>query len=109
MTSIRCNAYLSLVGGATALIVLLVVVLGGCCFAFRLVNDFHHLLLEGLSLLEEAVPVPDEIDGAGVVVVTLHAPLEEAEDVAVVRVLSEGETTAVVHELLELGRLILAQ
>ena len=40
---------------------------------------------------------------------TLHASLEKREDVSVVRVGLEGQSSAVVHELLELGRLVHAE
>ena len=39
----------------------------------------------------------------------LHAALEQREDVAIVRVGREGQSTAVVHEFLELGRLVQAE
>jgi hypothetical protein len=41
--------------------------------------------------------------------VLLHAALEQANDVAVVRILGEAETAAIMHELLEFLRQVLAQ
>lgn len=62
-----------------------------------------------MPLEEKAVLVPDEVRRAKLEVVALHAALEQAEDVAIVGVCGEGQTTAIVHELLELGRLVQAQ
>ena len=75
----------------------------------RLVDDTHHRLLQRLAFKIEAVLVPDEIRRADVKIVALHATLEERGDVAVIRVSGEGQPTAVVHELLKLGRLIEAE
>jgi len=41
--------------------------------------------------------------------VSLHARLEQADDVGVVGVLGEGQASAVVHELSEFLRLVFAQ
>ena len=40
---------------------------------------------------------------------TLHAPLKQREDVAIVGISSKGKSSAVVHKLLELGRLVQAE
>ena len=69
----------------------------------------HHLPLNGLLLKDQSVLVPDEIWELRVETVTLHAALEQVYDVAVVGVLGEAQTSAVVHEFLELLRLVLAE
>lgn len=73
-----------------------------------LLDDIEHLALDRFFFENKAVLIPDEIGGARVELVTLHAALEQADDVTVVRVLGEAEATAVVHELLELFRLVAA-
>ena len=72
----------------------------------RLVNHAHHGLLQCLPFEEEAVLVPDEVRSAQLKVMALHAALKQREDVAIVRVGCEGQPAAVVHELLEFGRLV---
>lgn len=62
--------------------------------------------LEGFFLQEKAVFVPDKVRYLGVELVTLHTPLKQTVDVLVVRVSSEGESSAVVHVLLEFWRLV---
>ena len=62
-----------------------------------------------MPLQEKAILIPDEVWRAQLKVVALHAALEEREDVAVVGVGCERQPTAVVHELLELGRLVQAE
>ena len=74
-----------------------------------LVDDAHHGLLERLPFEEEAVLVPDEVGRAQLEVVALHAALEQRQDVAIVGVGREGQAAAVVHELLEFGRLVQAE
>lgn len=74
-----------------------------------LADDSHHVLLQGLLLEEEAVLVPDEIRCLNVEVVTLHATLEQIEDVAVVGVGSETKTAAVLHEFFEFSWLVHAE
>ena len=54
-----------------------------------LLDDAHHLSLDGLLLESEAVLVPDEVRRARIELVSLHAALEQANNVAVVGVLSE--------------------
>ena len=67
------------------------------------------MLLDLLFLQYEAVLVPDEVGCLQVEAMAFHARLEQADDVRVVRVLSEGKTSAIVHEFSELLRLILAK
>ena len=74
-----------------------------------LVDDAHHRLFERLPFEEKAILVPDKVWCAQLKVVALHAALEQREDVAIVRVGREGQSTAVVHEFLELGRLVQAE
>ena len=66
-----------------------------------LLDNVEHLTLDGLLLEDEAVLVPDEVGSPGVDVVLLHATLEQPDDVSVVWILSEAQTSAVVHELFE--------
>ena len=72
-------------------------------------DDLHHLLLERLPLQLKTVLVPDEVRRAQVEIVALHALLEDRHDVAVVRLRSELQLAAVLHEGLELARLVQAQ
>ena len=74
-----------------------------------LVDDADHLALDGLFLENEAVLVPYEVGCLRVTVVLEHAVLEQLDDVIVVGVLSEAQSSAVVHELAELIGLVLAQ
>ena len=54
-----------------------------------LLDDTHHLSLDGLLLESEAVLIPDEIGCARIELVSFHAAFKQANDVAVVGVLSE--------------------
>ena len=74
-----------------------------------LVDDAHHLSLDGLLLQHESILVPNEVGVLRVVAVLLHAALEEVDNVAVVGVLREAQASAVVHEFSEFFRLVLAQ
>ena len=65
--------------------------------------------LDGFLLEHEPVLVPDEVGVLGVESVLLHATFEQANDVAVVGVLGEAQTSAVVHELSEFIGLVFAQ
>ena len=99
----------SLVVGAASLVAFFVFSSCDCLGCLGLVDDFHHLLLESLAFLEKAVFVPNKIDLAWVEVVALHAALKQTQNVAVVWILSERQSSAIVHKLLELGRLVLTQ
>ena len=54
-----------------------------------LLDDVHHLLLDGFLLQDESVFVPDEVWGLWVDAVFLHATFEETNDEAIVWVLGE--------------------
>ena len=57
----------------------------------------------------QSVFVPDEVRLSRVHIVLLHAGLKQGDDVTVVRVLSEGQSSAVVHEFGKLVWLVLAE
>jgi len=59
-----------------------------------------------LSFQEEAVLVPNKIGRAQLEIVALHAAFEQTDDVAVVWVGFKSQTSAIVHELFELRRLV---
>ena len=46
----------------------------GILFGRSLIDDVHHLPLDGLLLQNEPVLVPDEVRRLGIDVVLLHAP-----------------------------------
>ena len=66
-----------------------------------LVDDTHHLSLDGFLLQDKSVLVPNEVRRLLVMSVLIHAALEQLDDVPVVRVLGETQTSAIVHELSE--------
>ena len=72
-------------------------------------DDLEHLLLDEFFFEHQSILVPDEVRLLWVDVVFLHAALEQSDDVAIVWVLGETETSAVVHEFLEFFWLILAE
>ena len=74
-----------------------------------LVDDADHLSLDGFLLQDQSVLVPDEVGVLLVESVLIHAALEQLDDVPVVWVLGETQTSAVVHELSELLWLVFAQ
>ena len=82
---------------------------GVLLLGWLLFDDFHHLLLDLLLLQHQSVLVPDEVGSLQVESVSLHARLEQPDDVRIVGVLSEGEASAVVHKLSEFLRLVFAQ
>ena len=73
-----------------------------------LVDYTKHLSLDSLFLHLKPVFVPNEIWSFCVNAVSLHASFEKTNDITVVWILSEGKTSAVVHELLELVWLVFA-
>lgn len=66
-----------------------------------LVDDTHHLSLDGFLLQDQSVLVPNEVRRLLVMSVLIHAALEQLDDVPVVWVLGETQTSAIVHELSE--------
>jgi len=74
-----------------------------------LVDNVQHLLLDCFFLEYEPIFVPDKIRGFRVISMSLHAALEQRDDVAIVRILSESKPSAVVHELFELLWMVLAK
>lgn len=72
-------------------------------------DDLLHLLLECFALQKESVLIPDKIMSFDLVPVPLHAAFKQIFYVFVVRVMSEAESSAVSHKLIELGRLIQAK
>ena len=72
------------------------------------VDYIKHLSLDGLFLHLQSILVPDEVWGLSVDAVSFHAPFEKADDISIVWILGEGQTSAVVHELFELFRLVFA-
>ena len=84
------------------------------CFVFVLfgrflVNNIHHLPLDRFFLENKSILVPDEIRVLCIKPILLHATLKEANDVAVIRVLCEAQTSAIMHELSEFFWLIFAK
>ena len=77
--------------------------------ALLFVNNIHHLPLDGLFLEHQSVLVPDEVWGLRINFMPLHAVLEQVNDETIVWVLSETQISAVIHELLELLRLVFAE
>ena len=73
------------------------------------VDNAHHLSLDGLLLQSESILIPNEVRGFRVEPVLLHATLKQADDVSVIGVLRETKSSAVMHELSEFLRLVLAQ
>ena len=74
-----------------------------------LLDNFEHLCFDLLFFYGQSIFLPYKVWFRGAETIFLHASLEQADDVAVVRVLGEAETSAIVHEFLELVRLIQAE
>jgi hypothetical protein len=72
-------------------------------------DDLEHLLLDEFFFEHQSIFVPNEVRLLWVDIAFLHAALEQSDDVAIVWVLGEAETSAVVHEFLEFFWLILAE
>jgi hypothetical protein len=72
----------------------------------RFLQSAHHILFKCFLLKHESVLVPDEVWGLQVEAIALHATIEETQDVAVVRVSSEGKRSAILHEFFELYGLV---
>ena len=66
-------------------------------------------MLDKFFFEHQSVFVPNEVRLLWVDVIFLHATLEEPDDVTIIWVLGEAETSAVVHEFLELLWLVLAK
>jgi len=73
--------------------------LGGVLGSFA--NDVEHTVLESLLVLAQSVLLPSVVEHVRVKAVPLHARREEADTRGVVRLLLEGERSAVLHELSE--------
>ena len=74
-----------------------------------LFDDLQHLLLNLLLLQHKSVFIPDEVRLLDIKIVPLHAAFPETDDVRIIWVLGEAKSSAVVHELPELLRLVLAE
>ena len=66
-------------------------------------------MLDELLFEHQPVFVPNEVWLLWVDIVFLHATLEKPDDVAIIRILSEAEASTIVHEFLELLRLVFAK
>ena len=66
-------------------------------------------MLDEFFFEHQSIFVPNEVRLLWVDIAFLHAALEQSDDVAIVWVLGEAETSAVVHEFLEFFWLILAE
>jgi hypothetical protein len=66
-------------------------------------------LLDEFFFQHQSIFIPHEVRLLWVNIVFLHAALEKSDDVAIIWVLSETETSAVVHKFLEFFGLILAK
>ena len=78
-------------------------------FAWLLLDDVHHAVLERLFVLRQSVLLPCVVEDAAIHVMPLQAALEKAHARPVVRLLLELECTAVLHELTELRGVTAAQ
>lgn len=61
----------------------------GCLLRWLFVDNIHHLPLDRLFLKNKSILVPNKVRGLGVEAILFHAAFEQANDVAVVRVLGE--------------------
>ena len=73
-------------------------------FLWLLLDDVHKTILESFLVFCKPILLPSIVEHLGVEVVPLHASLKEADSSLVIRLLFELERSAVLHELLELGR-----
>ena len=79
-------------------------------FAFRLLSNYiQHALLQLLLVLAKSILLPGVIDYLRIQVVALHALLEKLNAELVVWFVFELETAAVLHEVLELAGVPLAE
>jgi len=74
-----------------------------------LVDDIQHLSLDSFLFEGKSILVPDEVRSFCIIAVSLHAALEQVDDISIIRVLSECKAPAVVHELLEFIGTVLAE
>ena len=77
------------------------------CWGF--LDNLEHLLLDEFFFENQSIFVPHEVRLFRVDVIFLHAAFKKPDDVTIIWVLREAETSAVVHEFLELLWLVLAQ
>ena len=82
-----------------------------CCTLLSglLLNNLEHLLLDLLLFYSQPILLPNKFWLFGAETISLHAALEETNDVTIVGILGEAEASAVVHELLEFVWLISAE
>lgn len=106
-------SHISFIGSSVALvlfcaaiIVLLVIVVRSVVV---LRNNLRDVLLQLFLFKNQAVLVPDEVGRLQIKSVFLKAALKQAQNVPVVGIGSESQTAAVIHELVEFGRLVRAQ
>ena len=94
-----------LLGRRTEALVISIFIAGFLSLHTRLLADnVQHRVLERLLVFAQTVLLPGVIEDAVVEVVPLHAALEIAEALAIVGLLLELQSTAVLHELAELAR-----
>jgi hypothetical protein len=73
------------------------------------VENLHHLNFDLLLFYSQPVLVPNEIWLLWVKMISLQSILEKPDNVSIVWILGETKSPAVVHKLLELVRLVLAE
>ncbi len=71
--------------------------------------NFQHVLFQGFFFEVQSVFVPNEFGGLSVDVVAGHAVVKQTVDVVVVWVASEGQLSAIHHEVLEFVGLVETQ
>jgi hypothetical protein len=82
---------------------------GFLLLCWLLINNIRPILLDLLLFKHKSVFIPNEVRGLEVESMSLGATLEETNNVSVVWILGEGESSAVVHELSEFLWLVLAE
>ena len=73
------------------------------------IDNFGEALLQSNLLKLESILVPNKVWNFSIYAVALHARLEKAEDIRVVWITSKSQTSAIVHVILELLRLVQAE
>jgi len=80
------------------------------CLPWRfLVDHIHHLPFNRLFFHLQPILIPNEIWSFSINIVSVHASFQEADNIPIIRVLSESKSPAIVKELSELLWYIIAE
>lgn len=105
--SVKHNNKLTLANGSNIIAISIICFISFLGWFF--LDDIQHLPFNRFLLQGKSIFVPNEVWIFQVEAMSLHAAFKQTDDVAVVWILGETKTSAVMHEFLELFWLVLRE